>query len=150
MIVDVSTELPCAAEVIFDHIRSPKGLKYAASPIVSFTSVEEQIDPARWEEKNYQYSVHLFGYIPLGIHTMSFSYTVSPDKWAARDNGYSQLCKTWDHLMTVKTIEGGVLYTDRAEIKAGALTPVIWVFAQILYRHRQRRWRKLANKLFQY
>lgn len=36
-------------------------------------------------------------------------------------------------------------YTDRIEIHAGWLTPVVWLFASVFYRYRQMQWRKLAH-----
>jgi hypothetical protein len=57
-----------------------------------------------------------------------------------RDNGHSALIKTWDHRITIASDDqGGTLYRDEVEVRAGLLTPFIWVFAQIFYRHRQRR-----------
>jgi len=38
-----------------------------------------------------------------------------------------------------------VSYTDEIEIQAGWLTPGIWLFAQLFYRHRQRRWKALLR-----
>jgi len=33
-------------------------------------------------------------------------------------------------------------------IKAGVLTPFVWLFARLFYAHRQRRWATLAAKGF--
>lgn len=46
-----------------------------------------------------------------------------------------------------REVEGGkVSYTDEIEIQAGWLTPVIWLFAHVFYRHRQRRWKALLKQ----
>jgi len=42
---------------------------------------------------------------------------------------------------------GKVSYTDEIEIQAGWLTPVIWLFAHIFYRHRQRRWKVMMKEI---
>ena len=34
--------------------------------------------------------------------------------------------------------------------RAGVLTPFIWLFAQLFYRHRQSRWRRLVANGFDY
>ena len=39
------------------------------------------------------------------------------------------------------------LYRDLVDLDAGALTPVIAVWAHLFYRVRQRRWRELARRL---
>ena len=38
-------------------------------------------------------------------------------------------------------------YSDRIEIDAGPLTPLVAGYAQLFYRYRQRRWRRLARTL---
>jgi hypothetical protein len=53
-------------------------------------------------------------------------------------------------MITIEPNAAGVVYRDRVEVRAGVLTPFIWVFAQIFYRHRQRRWRRLAANGFDY
>ncbi|MFO7859839.1 MAG: hypothetical protein R6U41_01320 [Desulfosalsimonas sp.] len=41
---------------------------------------------------------------------------------------------------------GTVHYTDKIEISAGLLSPLIWLFAHVFYRHRQRRWKLLLER----
>jgi hypothetical protein len=51
-----------------------------------------------------------------------------------------------DHWITIApgAADGTTHYTDRVEIEAGLLTPLIAGFARVFYAHRQRRWRALA------
>ncbi len=58
--------------------------------------------------------------------------------------------KQWRHRITVD--ERGPYrshYTDEIEIEAGPLTPLVWGYAHLFYRYRQRRWRRLARRLDQ-
>lgn len=66
------------------------------------------------------------------------------------DNGYSPLISKWDHLITAQEVNGGTLYRDSVTIKAGILTPFVWLFARLFYAHRQRRWATLAANGFNY
>jgi hypothetical protein len=43
------------------------------------------------------------------------------------------------------TWEGRLYATDEIKIQAGPLTGVIWAFAHLFYRHRQRRWKVLLH-----
>ncbi len=45
-----------------------------------------------------------------------------------------------------KIEQNKLLYTDEIEIKAGMLTPAIWIFARLFYRHRQKRWKMLLKQ----
>ena len=58
------------------------------------------------------------------------------------------MIRKWDHWITVApNPDGSTDYRDEVEISAGVLTPFVWIFAQLFYRHRQRRWRGLAATL---
>jgi len=144
MQVNISTFLPISAEQLIEELKSPKRLQETAAPLVFFDYAGAEALPEKWLVKSYLFSVRLFGFLPFGKHTMVFTY---PDALSIRDNGYSGLCKRWDHLMTVTESEGGCIYNDHAEVEAGILTPVVWLFAQAMYRFRQRSWRKLIPQL---
>ena len=52
----------------------------------------------------------------------------------------------WNHTIRFRPLENGKLHcTDEIEIQAGLLTGVVWAFAHVFYRHRQRRWRRLLR-----
>jgi hypothetical protein len=58
---------------------------------------------------------------------------------------------TWDHHIIMRETEDGrTHYTDQVEVKAGRLTPFIWVYASLFYRYRQHRWRRLVAQAFDY
>ncbi len=99
----------------------------------------------------YQVKLRLFGFMPFGTQWIVPSlHKPEIGEWPKRlrDNGYSALIAKWDHWITVAPDgSGGTHYSDDVEVSAGILTPFIWGFAQIFYRHRQRRWRGLARTL---
>jgi hypothetical protein len=43
--------------------------------------------------------------------------------------------------------DGNALYMDRIEIEAGVMTLPVWLFANVFYRYRQMKWRKLLRSL---
>jgi hypothetical protein len=54
--------------------------------------------------------------------------------------------KTWRHRISIDPHGAGrAYYTDRIEIDAGPITPLIWGYAQLFYRYRHWRWRRLAR-----
>lgn len=62
----------------------------------------------------------------------------------------SAMIPTWDHIITIAAVGSGTLYRDRVTIRAGLLTPAVWLFALLFYHHRQRRWRQLVRNGFDY
>ncbi|HEX8143781.1 MAG TPA: hypothetical protein VF553_14375 [Pyrinomonadaceae bacterium] len=58
------------------------------------------------------------------------------------------LISAWNHVISVAAkSDECCIYTDSVEISAGVLTPLVWLYAQIFYRHRRRRWNRLARSL---
>jgi hypothetical protein len=93
----------------------------------------------------------LMGFLPLGWQTIRIEYPpVQGATRALRDNGFGPLIRKWDHMIEVSADARGTRYTDRVTIDAGALTPLIVIFARYFYAHRQKRWRRLVAHGFDY
>lgn len=149
MQVDISTLLQCDPSDAIEHVQSSRLLLYVAKPLVKFVPIEPSELPHTWAEGTYLVSLQVFGIIPFGRQAVVISYPSSAP-FTLRDNGHSALIQKWDHVITIAPLGDGTLYRDRATINAGVFTPFIWSFAQLFYRHRQRRWRQLAKSGFSY
>lgn len=150
MIVDVSTFLPVEPAEVESHLRTSRLLIYVASPLVKFIPCGAKQLPERWEEGTYWVSLRLLGFVPFGKQAVVISYPESRSSFSVRDNGHSMLIKKWDHRITIDPSGTGTLYRDHVTIEAGVFTVFIWAFAQLFYRHRQRRWRQLVASGFNY
>ncbi len=151
MKVDLSIELDCAFEQAVAHVRQPRLLCHVAHPLVSFTPVSGQGFPDVWHEGTHWVKLRLLGLVPLGRQAIVISMPPVAHGFALRDAGYSALVSRWDHLILIEPLAGGgVRYRDQVEVRAGLLTPLVWLFAQCFYRHRQRRWKRLAANDFRY
>jgi hypothetical protein len=122
-----------------------------ASPLVALVPVSPPALPERWEEQKYVVRLRLFGLIPFGRQTINISVPSRSDTHIElRDNGYGSLISKWDHLIAIRSSDGGCVYSDRVEVQAGLLTPCVWAFAWLFYRHRQSRWQRLVRSGFEY
>lgn len=154
MIVECSTPLDSTPERAWHVVQTSQLLLYITAPLMTFKPVEPRAFPPTWQEQKYHVSLKLFGVIPFGNHVINISipqWRTIPgqQQYQLRDNGYGDRIATWDHLITIKeTADGRTHYTDRVEIRAGVLTPFIWLFAAIFYRYRQYRWRHLVRTNF--
>jgi hypothetical protein len=107
--------------------------------------------PATWADGDYEVQMLLFGWLPAGRQLIRILHSTDGRAWVLRDDGKGQLAKTWDHTIRVEPdASGGTKYTDVVEVRAGVLTPFVWMFASVFYRHRQRRWRLLVRRGFVY
>ncbi|MBI3794947.1 MAG: hypothetical protein HY280_09515 [Nitrospinae bacterium] len=153
MIFQHSVNVDCAPETLAEKIKSPRVLAYVSWPVLGIVPVEPAVPPEMFLEQKYLVKLRLFGLIPIGWQVIDVSCRhLSAEKgkfwFELRDNGHGQMISKWDHTITITQNGAGTLYKDRIEIKAGFLTPFVWVFASVLYRHRQRRLCKLALRGF--
>jgi hypothetical protein len=143
----IATRLPCSEAELWDRIVEPESLRFVAAPILEFVPVEGSDLPEKWRTGvPYPLRLRFLGVVPLGRHTIEL---VRVDERArrieSRESGL--LARTWNHVIQFSEVEPGTVdYVDEIEIRAGLLTPVIWAFAHLFYRHRQRRWRVLLSR----
>ena len=155
MIVERTSLFPCSPQQCFEEVQTPRLMQHIASPLVRFMPIEPKSLPDRWEEREYLVSVCLFGFLPMGRQWVNISARDRSNEIGRfyvelRDNGRGALMSKWDHLITIQASGQGCSYTDRVEVKAGILTPFVWLFAWFFYRHRQRRWQRLVTNGFAY
>jgi hypothetical protein len=150
MRVAVETLIDVSAEEVWARVRTLPLLEHVSAPLIRFAPVDPPVPPTVLADGDYRVSMQLFGVIPMGEQVIGvrFLETLS---WPRKllDDGHSALVSRWYHLIEVwPEGEGRAGYRDSVDIEAGLLTPLVWLFAQLLYRHRQRRWRALARDGF--
>lgn len=153
MKVSHSTRIAMSPDEVWQRVQTPELLMRIAAPLVRFELLEPANANHFGTSDRFLVRLTLLSFLPFGTQWIVPSVHVddtAPWPKRLRDNGHSALIKTWDHWITVEPDgEGGTRYRDEVEVKAGLLTPIIWAFAQIFYRHRQRRWRALARGISQ-
>jgi hypothetical protein len=151
MKVSRSTRIALSPETVWAEVQTAPLLMHIAWPLVRFVPAGDQPFETFKPGGRYAVKLRLFGMVPFGTQWIITSVHESEtDIWPKRlrDNGYSALISKWDHWITIApAADGGTEYRDEVDISAGIMTPLIWAFAQIFYRHRQRRWRGLAFTL---
>ena len=146
----LSSRLQAPAEEVWHHLQSPGLMQHVAAPVLEFRPAAGEQLPLLWAEGDFRVSLHLFGMLPLGPQTVGIR--IADEKaWPRRvlDDGHSPLIRSWKHWIELQPAgQGTTLYTDRLAIRAGVLTPFVWLFARLLFAHRQRRLRALASTGF--
>jgi hypothetical protein len=144
----LSTLLPCALVDAVHYVKQPRLLTYVAWPLVRFVPENRGLFERPWEAGTHWVRLYLFGVLPFGRQAIVISYPEDKAGFALCDAGHSRLIASWHHLIVIEQAGEQVRYTDHLSIRAGVLTPFIVGFAQVFYRHRQRRWRKLVRLNF--
>ena len=155
MLIDRTCLLPCSPQRCFAEVQTTQLLRYVSNPLIRFFAIEPPILPESWSEGKYLVGLRILGCIPFGSQVIQtsrgeFSDDETGFRASLRDNGHSALVARWDHWITVESAPGGCRYTDKVDIQAGIFTPLVWAFAWVFYRHRQRRWQRLVRQDFEY
>ena len=144
----VESIFDCPAEEVWEKLQTSSLLFEVIRPLIWMAPVDAPTFPERWEEETSVRGVsYLFGLLPLGTHTLFFE-RIDPLAHEIQTREWGPIVRRWDHLVRVEsTGDGRTRYSDEIEIQAGWLTVAVWLFANVFYRHRQRRWRKIARRL---
>jgi ligand-binding SRPBCC domain-containing protein len=146
VIVRVGTELAAPPERVWETLKRVETLRYLTRGLLGFQPlgpVPDELAPG----DVIRVRLMFFHVIPGWAHEIRI---VAVDEEARRiettEHGGS--VKTWNHVLSVEpAADGRTRYTDTIAVDAGALTRVVWVYANLFYRYRQWRWRRLARML---
>ncbi|OUM67112.1 hypothetical protein PIROE2DRAFT_5491 [Piromyces sp. E2] len=146
MIVQKTSVVPASKSEVFQKLQQLKTLQYIASPFATFKPLSEDENHSIWRPGNTSsYKFNLFGFIPFGNHTIHI-IRFDPDDGILSHEGNRHV-PVWHHEIQLEEVDGcHTRYTDRVNIKAGWKTFFVWLWANIFYVHRQRRWIKLLKK----
>lgn len=148
MRVFIESVLPCAAELAWAEVQKSALLQEVAHPLVSFSTPNGEQLPHRWlEGMTVHCRSYLFGLIPLGLRKLLFE-RVDSQHHEIHTREQDAIVSRWDHRIRVQPLDAShCRYSDEIEIDAGLLTPIVWGFAVLFYRHRQTRWQTVAERL---
>jgi hypothetical protein len=148
MKVYLESVLDCPAEKIWDEVQKSSLLLEVIHPLARIVPVDAPEFPERWiEGTTVRCRLYLFGIIPMGTRSILFE-RIDDAAREIQTREYDPLISRWDHRIRVKPADDGrTHYSDEIAIQAGRLTLFVWLFARWFYRHRQKRWRRVAQRL---
>jgi hypothetical protein len=148
MRVYVACVLNCPPDRVWNEVQKSALLREVCRPLIRFAPVDPPQFPDTWiEGGTIRCRSFLFGFIPLGTRTL-FAERIDQAAHEIQSRERDPLIRRWDHLIRVRPADGGrTRYSDEIVIEAGMITPLVWSFAQWFYRHRQRRWHRVAQRL---
>ncbi len=142
MTVTVTTNLPIPAQRACELAQKPALLRHVLWPWLAMRPIgalPEQIA----EGDVIAARLRFLGFVPGWTHTLRVE-RVAPLEITSRECGGP--VSAWNHRLTFEpTSDQSCRYTDRVEVRAGVLTPGVALFARLIYRYRQARWRALAR-----
>ena len=143
MIVRKSAVFPAPRDVVFEKLQKLETLQTIAKPYAAFEPVGS-VEPIWTVGGTSAYRFRLFGLIPFGTHTIHIVHC-DPEGISSREG--NEHVPVWNHdIRLIPLDEGHTKYADQVEIRAGWKTPVIWLWANAFYAHRQRKWIHLLKE----
>ncbi len=142
MIVEISTKLEIPAEKAWRTVKKSSTLVFITKGLLGFS---QKNFPAEWKEgETVTTRLFLFNFIPAWKHEICF-VLIDDNKFELYTNEKGGMVSVWNHLIKIdKANDNSCFYSDKVEIEAGILTPIICFFAKNFYRYRQRRWRFIS------
>lgn len=141
--IRVSTDLPLTAESACALAQQPALFAHVTRPLFSSHGLPDSFDGAVAGE---EVVVRLWwlGAIPSWRHHLRVVEVGERELLTSEHGGP---VRRWDHRLTFAPLPGGrgCRYTDEVALDAGPATPLVWLFAHVMYRYRQSRWRALAR-----
>ncbi|OUS27074.1 hypothetical protein A9Q99_17900 [Gammaproteobacteria bacterium 45_16_T64] len=142
MKVIVSSAFQAPAELIWTLVKKSATLVYVTKGVLAFTG--SSTFPEQWQQGHtVDSSLRFFGWLPGWRHQITF-VKIDDDQRILSTNEGGGLVSVWNHqIRVVADAEGISRYVDEVDIRAGIVTPLVWGYAQCLYRYRQWRWKSL-------
>ena len=152
MYVFLRLELDCSPDDAWDALSNPADFRAVTRPLLRVRSLDKGGFPKRWSPTDVHYvSMSLFGVVPMGRHSIDITYTERPGgvrmviDQGEPLSGVLARTSTWDHRMAVsETGNKQTLYRDRLVVKAGLLTPFIFIGMWAFWQIRGAKLKKLA------
>lgn len=140
--VSVSSILPATLEQIWERIVKVETLQYVAAPYATFIPVNRGKALIWQEGEAAQFKLYLFGFLPLGVHTIRVRRFDRAAGMISTEEGNRHV-PIWNHEIYIRSLEEGVHYTDTVTIGAGWKTGIVYAWSKLFYRHRQKKWLRL-------
>jgi hypothetical protein len=142
----IETDLPSAAETVWSALLKRDTFLTITRGMLGFRGADQW--PETFEEGLViETRLVFFHVIPAWTHTLRIVEVDAETLMLASEEQGGPI-RRWNHRIFLEArTERRCHYRDEIDIEAGVLTPAVWAFAQLFYRYRQRRWRRLARTL---
>lgn len=143
LLATIQTRLDAPPDRVWETVLQTRAFQYVTQGWMAFTFQEPL--PPRWiEGDRLTARMWLFHVLPAPWRHTMILHRIDHDRRELSTEEGGGLLRVWNHRIRVEARpDGGSLYTDAITIDAGLLTRPVWLFAQVFFRHRQRRLRRL-------
>lgn len=146
--------LDCTPDAAWRAIAKPDVFREVSSPLMRITSKKPSVFPDVWTgDAPHTVNLYMFGIIPMGTQSIDVHFTERPGGVRMMIDsgkplsGPMTIIKNWDHRMAVSAAPGNkTLFRDRLVVRAGLLTPIVWLGLSIFWQFRGAKLTRSAKK----
>jgi hypothetical protein len=142
--IKIHSKFDNSIEKIWNKILNIETLIYLCKPMATFKQVvNEKI--TKWEtNKEYVFKLFIYGFIPFGKHKITLD-RIDKNNGLIISKEHNNIVKIWNHKIIMESKGEKVIeYTDEVELYAGIFTLFVAFWGILFYKHRQKKWRKIA------
>lgn len=126
-------------------MQHPAAMLYVCRGLVGVPGLSGRTEPIYEGESGHGW-LFLFHVLPLADYSIEVE-SIDPGMRTIRTLERSSLLTSLHHAFSVEPLdEHTSRYVDLVDVDAGPLTPMVAGFAEVFYRYRQMRWRRLASR----
>ncbi len=143
--LSISCVLPFPVETVWEKLQSVDTLQYIARPFAYFRPLSPS--PAWQEGEVFRFRLSILGVIPIKEHAILVE-KFSREELCISTRESNDFMTQWDHeIILIPQGEDAVRYTDTVTMRARFFTGLVFAWAVMFYRHRQRKWRHILKPL---
>ncbi len=146
MIAKIEKDLPASADQVWETLQRKETFLFITRGMLGFSGSDD------WPERfapglEIECRLWFLHVLPSWRHYLNVMSIDAESKQLVSNERGGPIRK-WNHTIRIVPVSDSTShYQDEIDIDAGALTPLIWLYAHIFYRYRQRRWVKLLRSL---
>jgi hypothetical protein len=164
MRVHLDLLLDCPADAAWEALHSPAVFRAVSGPWTTAASLEEGGFPERWPGGDHRVRLRLLGVLPMGEQVIRLRDDTVDDAVLGASarvvhdeggpvRGPMTLVRHWHHRMAIapnplsgtpERREPRTRFTDTLEVRAGLLTPLVWLGFRVFWGLRARKLVRLA------
>jgi hypothetical protein len=143
MLVRLSTLLDTDADSAWNLVKKISTFHYVARGLLVWTPNEQRDE---WHTGQVLRSQLRFSCLIPAWHHQVCVVALDNDRRELKTAERGGPVRKWNHSLSVEPVsQTSCRYTDSVEIEGGMLTPGIWLAAQLFFRYRQMRLRRLVR-----
>lgn len=143
--ITITSDFDVPLDTFWERIQNVASLVEICKPLISFKSYSGDL-PSKWDVLEiYQFKLSLYQIFPALKHTICIK-KIDKDSCVIESEEYNKVVTVWNHIIKMTSLDKSkTSYVDIVDIYAGILTSIVALWATGLYKHRQKKWRKLLS-----